>query len=391
MGTLDGVKIIEMAGIGPAPFCGMLLADMGADVLRVDRLTASDLGVDVPTRLDLLNRSKRSIAVDLKSRQGLATVKELIARADVVIEGFRPGVMEKLGLGPDVCLQINPRLVFGRMTGWGQEGPLSQAAAHDLNFIALTGMLSTIGHKGQAPAIPLNVIGDFGGGALYLAMGVLAAVIQARSSGLGQVVDAAIVDGVSSLLTMQYSFKQTGIWSDERGSGLLNGGAPFYNVYQTKDGGYISIATVEEKFYAELLERIGLNADDLPNEEGRYAAELSAQNDQGSWAHMSLRFAEIFKTRTRAEWCEILEGTDACFAPVLDMNEAVTHPHNVARQMFTEVDGVLNPQPAPRFSRTPSAISRPPPKTGADADEALPGWGFSAEQISVLKRDRIIA
>jgi len=380
-----------MAGIGPAPFCCMLLADMGAEVLRIDRLVASDLGVAVPSRFDLLNRNKRSAALDLKSAQGIETAKTLIAEADILIEGFRPGVMEKMGLGPDVCLDLNPRLVYGRMTGWGQDGPLSQAAAHDLNFIALSGMLSTIGHKGQAPAIPLNVIGDFGGGALYLAMGVLAAVIQARVSGKGQVVDAAIVDGVSNLLAMQYGFKQMNIWSDARGSGLLNGGAPFYNVYLTKDGGYVSIASVEEKFYAELIERIGLNADDLPNEEGRYAAELPEQNDQASWAHMQERFAEIFKTRTRAEWCEILEGTDACFAPVLDMDEAPMHPHFVARKMFADVDGVLNPQPAPRFSRTPSELKRPPPKVGADTAQALSDWGMSAAQIAELKEAKVIA
>ncbi len=391
MGALDGLRVIEMAGIGPAPFCCMLLADMGADVLRIDRLTAVDLGVPLPSRFDLLNRSKRSAALDLKSGQGLATVRELIAKADVVVEGFRPGVMEKLGLGPDVCLDLNPRLVFGRMTGWGQEGPLSQSAAHDLNYIALSGVLNSIGRKGQAPAVPLNVIGDFGGGSLYLAMGILAGVIQARVSGKGQVVDAAIIDGVASMLTMQYGLKQMGLWSDDRGAGLLNGGAPFYDVYETKDGLYVSIATVEKRFYEELLQRIGLNADDLPSEEGRYVAELPEQNDQASWEHMRDRFTEIFKTRTRAEWCEILEGTDACFAPVLDMDECVTHPHNAARKMYVEVKGVLNPQPAPRFSRTPSEIKCPPPKTGADTEAALADWGLSADRIAELKNARVIA
>lgn len=380
MGALDGVRIVEMAGIGPAPFCGMLLADMGADVLRVDRLTASDLGVATPTKLDLLNRSKRSIAVDLKSEQGLATVKELIAKADVVIEGFRPGVMEKLGLGPDVCLQLNPRLVFGRMTGWGQDGPLSQSAGHDINYIAITGVLNAIGRRDQPPSIPLNVVGDFAGGSLYLAMGILAAVIQARSSGLGQVVDAAIVDGVANLLTMQRSFDQMGAWPTERGRGFLSGGAPYYDVYETSDGLFVSIGSVEKKFYEELLQKLGLENEALPK-----------QNDQRGWDVLRERFAAVFKTRTQAEWCAVFEGSDACFAPVLDMNEAVTHPHNVARRLFTEVEGVLNPQPAPRFSRTPSAISRPPSKTGADADAALPDWGFSAEQIATLKRDRVIA
>lgn len=380
MGVLDGVRIVEMAGIGPAPFCGMLLADMGADVLRVDRLAASDLGVETPTHLDLLNRSKRSVAVDLKSAAGLSTVKQLIAGADVLIEGFRPGVMEKLGLGPAVCLQVNPRLVFGRMTGWGQTGPLSQTAGHDINYIAITGVLDAIGRRGQPPSIPLNLVGDFAGGSLYLAMGVLAAVIQARSSGHGQVVDAAIVDGVTNLLTMQRAFDQMKVWPTERGRGFLSGGAPFYDVYETQDGRYLSIGSVEPKFYRELLSLIGLADEALPK-----------QDDQRGWDTLRERFAAVFKTRTRAQWCEVFEGSDACFAPVLDMDEAVTHPHNVARELFTEVQGVLNPQPAPRFSRTPSAISRPPSKTGADADEALADWGFTTDQVAALRRDRTIA
>jgi alpha-methylacyl-CoA racemase len=379
MGVLDGVRIVEMAGIGPAPFCAMLLADMGADVLRIDRLAASDLGVDTPTHLDLLNRSKRSVAVDLKSEQGLVTVKQLIGRADVLIEGFRPGVMEKLGLGPNSCLQINPRLVFGRMTGWGQTGPLSQTAGHDINYIAITGVLDAIGRRDQPPSIPLNLVGDFAGGSLYLAMGVLAAVIQARSSGHGQVVDAAIVDGVTNLLTMQRAFDQMKVWPPQRGRGFLSGGAPFYDVYETQDGRFIAIGSVEPKFYRELLTRLGLGDEALPG-----------QNDQRGWDTLRERFAAVFKTRTRAQWCAVFEGSDACFAPVLDMDEAVTHPHNVARELFVEVQGVLNPQPAPRFSRTPSAISGPPAKTGADADEALADWGFTAAQVAALRRDHIV-
>lgn len=384
MGPLKGIRVIEMAGIGPGPFCGMLLADMGADVLRVDRLVETDRGIDFPSNLDLLNRNKRSIAIDLKCAQGLETVRRLIAGADMVIEGFRPGVMEKLGLGPDECLRSNPRLVFGRMTGWGQEGPLNRAAGHDLNFIALTGALDAIGQKAGPPTIPLNLLGDFGGGALYLAMGLLAAVIEARTSGTGQVVDAAIVDGVSSLMTMQYALKQMGAWSGARGENIIDGGAPFYNVYETKDGRYISIAAVEERFYEELIEHVGLNADDLPDEDGRYAAELPEQTDRKSWEHMYARFAEIFRTRTRDEWCALLEGTDACFAPVLNMDECVTHPHTVARNAFVEVGGVLNPAPAPRFSRTPSELRCPPPRAGADTGPALADWGFSSEQISNL-------
>ncbi len=391
MGPLNGVRVIEMAGIGPAPFCGMLLADMGADVLRIDRPNAADPGVAIPTKLDLLNRNKRSVVIDIKSQRGLTSLRRLLGRADVLIEGFRPGVMEKLGLGPKQCLDANPRLVYGRMTGWGQDGPLSQAAGHDLNYIALSGVLHAIGPKGQPPAIPLNVIGDFGGGALYLAMGVLAAVIEARSSGVGQVVDAAMVDGVSSLLTMHYAMKQMGAMTNERGTNLLDGGAHFYNVYETKDGRYVSIAAIEGKFYQELLDHIGLNADDLPDQNDRYAADLPDQHDRGSWNHMRARFAEIFKTRTRAEWCELLEGTDACFAPVLDADECVTHPHNVARKVFTQVDGVLNPQPAPRFSRTPSELRNVPPEPGADTMQALADWGFSPDEIDALKETRAIS
>ncbi len=380
MGALSGVRVIEMAGIGPGPFCGMLLADMGADVLRIDRSSAPDLGVNFPTKLDLLNRNKRSAMIDLKSPQGLASLRRLLVKADVLIEGFRPGVMEKLGLGPQECLAVNPRLVYGRMTGWGQEGPLSQAAGHDLNYIALSGVLDAIGPKGQPPSIPLNVIGDFGGGALYLAMGVLAAVIEARVSGSGQVVDAAIVDGVSSLLSMHYAMKQMGAWTNERGSNLLDGGAPFYSVYETKDGRYISIAAIEGKFYQELLERLGLNP-----------AELPQQHDRRGWNQLRACFTEKFKSRTRAEWCAALEGTDACFAPVLDADECVTHPHNAARKVFAQVDGVLHPQPAPRFSRTPSTLRNSPPAPGADTAQALADWGFSLEDIAALKEARAIS
>ena len=380
MGALSGVRVIEMAGIGPGPFCGMLLADMGADVLRIDRSSAPDLGVNFPTKLDLLNRNKRSAMIDLKSPQGLASLRRLLVKADVLIEGFRPGVMEKLGLGPQECLAVNPRLVYGRMTGWGQEGPLSQAAGHDLNYIALSGVLDAIGPKGQPPSIPLNVIGDFGGGALYLAMGVLAAVIEARVSGSGQVVDAAIVDGVSSLLSMHYAMKQMGAWTNERGSNLLDGGAPFYSVYETKDGRYISIAAIEGKFYQELLQRLELNA-----------AELPQQHDRRGWDQLRACFAEKFKSRTRAEWCAVLEGTDACFAPVLDADECVTHPHNAARKVFAQVDGVLHPQPAPRFSRTPSTLRNSPPAPGADTAQALVDWGFSLEDIAALKEARAIS
>jgi len=374
MGALSGVRIVEMAGIGPAPFCGMLLADMGADVLRIDRMVSADLGISVPAKYDLLNRNKRSVAVDLKSADGRQTVLRLIAGADALIEGFRPGVMERLGLGPDVCRVENSKLVYGRMTGWGQHGPLSHAASHDINYIALTGVLHAVGRPGSAPVIPLNLVGDFGGGALYLAMGVLAALISARTTGVGQVVDAGITDGLASLLTMHYGFRQSGDWSIDRGTNITDSGAPFYDVYETKDGLFVSVGAVEKKFYAELLERIGLGQADLP-----------AQEDRGGWSRVRERLSEVFRTRTRDEWCKLLEGTDACFAPVLDMDECVRHPHNVARKTHIEFEGVLNPAPAPRFSETPSEIRKGPPAPGEDTESALLDWRFSKPEITALR------
>jgi alpha-methylacyl-CoA racemase len=379
MGPLAGLRVVEIAGIGPAPFCAMLLADMGAEVLRIDRLATSGLGIDVPTRFDLLNRNKSSVAIDLKSAAGKQTVKRLIEKADVLIEGFRPGVMERLGFGPDECQALNARLVYGRMTGWGQEGPLSQAASHDLNYIALTGVLSAIGPKGEPPSIPLNLIGDFGGGSLYLAMGILAAVLNARQTGRGQVVDAAIVDGTASLLTLMYSYRQMGDWSLERGTNMIDGGAPFYGVYETLDGRQVAIAPVEAKFYRELLERTGIVNEDLPKQE-----------DRARWAQLRSRLAEVFKTRTSDEWCKILEGTDACFSPVLDMDECVKHPHNVARKTYVEVDGVMNPAPAPRFSATPSELRKLPPAVGEDTDVSLADWGFSVEEVESLRSSTAI-
>lgn len=379
MGVLSGVRVIEMVGIGPGPFCGMLLADMGADVIRVDRVDQVDRGIDFPPKFDLLNRNKRSVAIDLKSSQGLETVLELVKKADILIEGFRPGAMEKMGLGPDVCLGLNPKLAYGRMTGWGQEGALSKAAGHDLNFIALTGALDSIGKAGDSPTIPLNLIGDFGGGALYLAMGLLAAVIAARSSGEGQVVDAAIVDGVSSLMTMQYALQQMGQWPGKRGTNLIDGGAPFYNVYETSDGLYVSIAPVEGRFYGELLSRLGLAEEELPR-----------QNDPHGWAKLDARFTELFKTRTRGQWCQLLEGTDACFAPVLTTNEYISHPHSADRQAFIDINGVTNPAPAPRFSLNPSKLSRVPPKAGENSVEVLKEWGVSDEQVATLRAEKII-
>jgi alpha-methylacyl-CoA racemase len=353
----------------------MLLADMSADVLRIDRLVASDIGIPVPPKYDLLNRNKRSVALDLKSDDGREALLRLITAADVLIEGFRPGVMERLGVGPDVCLKRNAALVFGRMTGWGQSGPLSHSASHDINYIALSGALHAIGHAEGQPVIPLNLIGDFGGGSLYLAMGVLAAVISARATGVGQVVDAAVTDGVANLLTMHYGFRQAGVWSVERGSNLTDGGAPFYDVYETRDGLFVSVGAVEGRFFAALLSRLGITA-----------AELPKQDDRAGWPAIRRRLAQTFKTRTRTEWCSILEGTDACFAPVLDMDECVKHPHHVARKTHVEFEGVLHPSPAPRFSATPSEIRKAPSAPGEDTRDVLEEWGFSKDEIESLQR-----
>jgi alpha-methylacyl-CoA racemase len=374
MGPLTGTKIVELAGIGPGPFCAMLLADLGADVIRVDRTTDPGLGIKKPVAFDLYNRSRRSIAVDLKNPQGVETVLRLVAKADALIEGFRPGVTERLGLGPDVCLARNPRLVYGRMTGWGQTGPLAHAAGHDWNYIAITGALHAIGREGEAPVPPLNLVGDFGGGSLYLAVGILAGILEAQRSGTGQVVDAAIVDGAASLMTLFYGLNRAGVWDDKRGVNLIDTGAHFGEIYETKDGKYVTVLAIEAKFYAELCERIGIDAKALPH-----------QNDRSHWRELKARFAEVFKTKTREEWCTILEGTDACFGPVLSMAEAPTHPHNVARKTFVDYDGVVQPAPAPRFSRTPGAIQRPPAAVGEHTDEVLREWGFAADEVARLR------
>lgn len=363
MGPLAGTRIVEMAGIGPAPFCAMLLADLGADVVRVQRPAQTDDSWTIDQRYDLLGRNKRSITVDLKSHEGPASTLDLIGAADVLIEGFRPGVMEKLGLSPEICLSRNPSLVYARMTGWGQTGPLSQSAGHDLNYIAITGALGAIGARDGPPAIPLNLIGDFGGGSLYLAMGILAAVIEARRCRKGQVVDVAMIDGVSSLMTAFHGQMQAGVWNDARGSNLLDGGAPFYGVYETKDGLYISIAAIEGKFYREFIERAGLADEDLP-----------PQNDRAGWEILRERFTRLFRSRTRQEWCELLEGTDCCFAPVLSLSESPLHRQNAARQVFADFDGVLNPAPAPRFSRTPGRLRSAPGAGNTEIPAILAEW-----------------
>ena len=375
MGPLSGLRIVEMSGIGPGPMCAMLLADLGADVIRLDRLQDSRLGMVKEARYNLLNRGRRSAAVDLKTPEGVETVLKLIDQADALVEGFRPGVMERLGLGPDVCFKRNPKLVFGRVTGWGQDGPLALAAGHDMNYIALTGALHSIGSKDGPPVPPLNLVGDFGGGALYIAFGIVCAIVEAAKSGQGQIVDAAMTDGASSLMTAIYGLKAQGMFGAGRGSNVLDSGAHFYQVYETEDGQYISLAPIERKFYEELLERVGFDKqkfDDQWNPDGWTASRDDMQ--------------EVFKTKTRDEWCEVLEGTDVCFAPVLSLDEAPDHPHNKARETFVEVEGVTQPAPAPRFSRTPGKIQRPPPKAGENTDEVLADWGFAADELGRLRQ-----
>jgi alpha-methylacyl-CoA racemase len=367
-GPLSGVKVLEFAGIGPGPFCGMLLSDLGADVVRIDRKGS---GRGSPT--DVTARGRRSVAMDLKSPAAVEACLKLMETADAVFEGFRPGVMERLGLGPDVALARNPKLVYGRMTGWGQTGPWSQAAGHDMNYIAITGALAAIGTDDK-PIPPLNLVGDFGGGALYLAFGLLAALIHARETGQGQVVDCAMCDGAASLMAMFYGMKASGMWKDGRRDNLLDGGAHFYDTYQCADGGWISIASIEPQFYALMLEKTGISD-----------PEFKQQMDRGSWPDKREKLAAVIAKKTRDEWCAIMDATDVCFAPILDMNEAPHHPHNAARQTFVEVAGVTQPAPAPRFSATPGAVSGPPPAIGAHSSEALSDWGFPASEISALQ------
>ncbi|MFI5315483.1 MAG: CaiB/BaiF CoA transferase family protein [Myxococcota bacterium] len=375
-GPLAGLRIVEIAGIGPGPYCAMVLADMGAEVLRVERPAKLGAG---DARFDLLSRGRRCVAIDLKRPEGVAAVLRLVERADGLLEGFRPGVMERLGLGPDECLARNPRLVYGRMTGFGQSGPLAQAAGHDINYIALAGALAPIGRRGQPPTPPLNLVGDFGGGGLLLAFGMTCALLERVRSGRGQVVDAAMVDGAAALMTVFHGAQQSGFWSDERGANLLDTGSHFYDAYETSDGGFVSIGSIEPQFYAELLKRIGVEAESLP-----------AQLDRARWPEGKEKLARLFKTKTRAEWCALLEGSDACFAPVLSMAEARRHPHNVARGTFVAIAGVEQPRPAPRFSRTDAAIQRPPARAGEHTDEALSDWGFSAAELAELREKNAI-
>jgi alpha-methylacyl-CoA racemase len=380
MGALSGYRVIELAGIGPAPMCAMMLSDMGAEVLRIDRTADAGLGIAMETKYNLLNRGRRSVAFDLKRPEAAEALLRLVERADALIEGFRPGVMERLGIGPDQCLARNPRLVYGRMTGWGQDGPLAHAAGHDINYIALAGALHSIGRKGETPVPPLNLVGDFGGGALYLALGVVTGLLEAQKSGKGQVVDTAMVDGVASLMTAIYGMRGAGVFTDNRGENMLDTGAHFYDAYETSDGKYICIGSIEAKFYEELLRLSGLKGEELPR-----------QLDRKSWPAMKERIAKLFRTKTRDEWCRIMEGSDVCFAPVLSMEEAPRHPHNRQRATFVEENGVIQPAPAPRFSRTPSAIQRPPARPGEHTEAALRDWGFSASDLERLRACGAIA
>jgi alpha-methylacyl-CoA racemase len=380
MGVLSGYRGIELAGIGPGPMCAMLLSDMGADVLRIDRAADAGLGIAMDVKHNLLNRGRRSVALDLKRPEAIEAVLKLVEKADALIEGFRPGVTERLGLGPDQCLKRNPRLIYGRMTGWGQEGPLAQAAGHDINYIALSGALHSIGRKGEAPVPPLNLVGDFGGGALYLALGVVAGLLESQKSGKGQVVDAAMVDGAASLMTAIYGMHGAGFWNDQRGDNILDTGAHYYDVYETKDGKHVAIGSIEAKFYAELLRLSGLQGEELPH-----------QQDRKSWPKMKERLKTLFRTKTRDEWSKIMEGSDICFAPVLSMAEAPKHPHNKHRGTFIEEGGVTQPGPAPRFSRTPSKIQRPPARPGEHTEEALRDWGFANSDVETLRKSGAIA
>ncbi|HKY13602.1 MAG TPA: CaiB/BaiF CoA-transferase family protein [Microthrixaceae bacterium] len=382
MGPLNGVKIIEVAGIGPGPFCAMMLADMGADVIRVDRAVQVMGGDPASPPADVLNRGRRSIGVDLKSPEGVETLLRLVDGAGALIEGFRPGVAERLGFGPEVCLARNPRLVFGRMTGWGQDGPYAPTAGHDINYIALAGVLGHLGRDGDKPTPPINLVGDFGGGGMLLAFGIACGLVSASATGQGQVVDAAMVDGAASLMTMMWAFKNMGIWDAEhRGTNMLDTGAHFYDTYGTSDGKWISVGSIEPQFYAELLRHTGLEGADLPY-----------QMDKSQWPAMKERLTEIFASKTRDEWCEIMEGTDICFAPVLLMDEAAEHPHNVARSTFVEVAGLTQPGPAPRFSATPAEISRPPAHAGQHTDEILGDWlGLDGDAIAKLRAGGAVA
>ncbi|MFM8973175.1 MAG: CaiB/BaiF CoA transferase family protein [Actinomycetota bacterium] len=381
MGPLSGVKIVELAGIGPGPFAGMMLSDMGADIVRVDRAAAVNPAAFGHPNFELMNRGRRSIGVDLKHPEGREVVLRLVEQADALIEGFRPGVTERLGLGPDDCHARNPRLVYGRMTGWGQDGPMAHAAGHDINYIALAGALAHFARDGVQPTPPINLVGDFGGGGMLLAFGIVCGILEARGSGQGQVIDAAMVDGAAALMAMVWSFRKLGIWDESRpGTNLLDTGAPFYDTYETADGKWISIGSLEVQFYAELIEKLGLAG-----------AELPAQNDRERWPELREAFATAFRSKTRAEWDEIMLGSDVCYAPVLTMTEAIDDPHLRARATVIDRDGVEQPAPAPRFSRTAPEIVRDAPWPGQHTDGVLGDWGLGADEIAALRSSGAVA
>ncbi len=382
MGPLAGVRVVEIAGIGPGPFAAMMLADMGADVVRVDRAGNVWGGDPANPPKDIMNRGRRSLGVDLKNPEGVETVLALVEKADALIEGFRPGVTERLGIGPDACLERNPRLVYGRMTGWGQDGPMAQMAGHDMNYIAIAGALGAIGRPDERPQPPLNLVGDFGGGGMLLAFGIVCGVVEARTSGKGQVVDAAMVDGTAVLTTFMHGMMAMGGWKDERGVNILDTGAHYYEVYECADGKFLSVGAIEPQFYAVLLEKTGLAGD----------AEFLQQNDKAQWPHLKERLAGVIATKTRDEWAAIFDGTDACVAPILSLGEAPSHPHNVARGAFLERDGIVQPAPAPRFSRTSAEIQRPPAHAGQHTDEVLAEWGVvDADRAAALRAAGAIA
>lgn len=380
MGPLAGFRIIELAGIGPGPMGAMLLGDMGADVIRVDRTTPATMDRMTDLRYAVHNRSRRSIAVDLQRAEGAALVLRLVARADGLIEPFRPGVAERLGVGPEPCLAANPRLVYGRITGWGQDGPLAKAAGHDINYIALTGLLHAIGHAGERPVPPLNLVGDYGGGGMLLAFGMVCGLLEAQRSGKGQVFDAAMMDGAALLFGSLFGMHAAGHWADQRGVNLLDSGAPFYDVYETSDGKFVAVGAIEPQFYALLLEKTGLAGEKLPH-----------QMDRQAWPAMKQRLAAVFRSKTRDEWCGIMEGTDVCFAPVLSIGEAPAHPHARARGAYVDVGGVAQPAPAPRFDRTPAARPSTAPTRGGHTEDVLAECGFDAGQIKALFEADVVA
>ncbi len=381
MGPLQGVKVIELTGLGPGPFAAMMLSDMGAEVIRIDRSSAVSGGNPAAPPLDPLARGRRSIGVDLKNPDGVETVLSLVEDADVLMEGFRPGVAERLGLGPDICLARNRRLVYGRMTGWGQDGPYASAAGHDINYISLAGALESIGHAGQKPTVPLNLVGDFGGGGMYLAFGIACALFESQRSGEGQVIDAAMVDGAASLMNMFWGTKAMGFWGPERGTNMLDTGAPFYDVYECADGKFVSIGSIEPQFYAELMHLSGLGG----------VTGFDQQMNTSEWPAMKEQVAEVFKAKSRDEWCAIMEHTDVCFAPVLSMEESTEHPHMVERGTFVEVGGVTQAGPAPRFSRTEAQIQGPPAHPGQHTDEILASFGFAESRIADLRASGAVA